>query len=366
MSSEYCVGIPEFFSLNWKRDPCICDKVISCRNEHFASKVCPIGIDFFEFPNGEFRLDFAHCNLRCIPCWAKQCPHKDHFNCYQVGYGYKESFTAEDVLERMICRSAKTNEYVKKNRTFQIRITGGEPLFSKERWNHLTEVLNILDRRLDSKQPYYSGPLGNRLRDYGDRRQQRRKRVVIQSNGILLGNTIPIDDFIDVIRSLRNLDVLFHLSVKGSNANEFGLLTKGDERLFTHQVELINSLDDARKFTRNFDFQIVLGFFHSKEYVLWNPYENKPMLIQPDHSFLDLVRRHWMGTFAEPLDFRQRMVEKAQTIQRCLQEDIVRKKSDVPESVLSRLKPLPCSGKKLGINKTFWNKLRANESKALS
>ena len=360
MSSEYCIGIPELFSLNWKKDPCICDKVISCRNERFASKGCPVGIDFFRFPNGEFRLDFAYCNLRCIPCWAKQCPHKDHFNCYQGGYGYKESFTAEDVLDRMICRSVKTNEYVKEDRTFQIRITGGEPLFSKERWSHLVEVLNTLDKRLDSKQPDYGGPLDNRLRDYGRHKQRRRKRVVVQSNGILLGDTIPFEDFIDVIRSLQNLEILFHLSIKGSNADEFGLLTKGNEKLFTCQVGLIDSLDEARKFAPNFDFQIVFGFFHSTEYVLWNPHKSKPMLTQPDLSFLALVRRNWMRTFVEPLDFRPRMVEKAQTIRRCIEEDIVRKKNDIPKNVLPQLEPLPFSGKKVRIDQTFWNQLNRN------
>jgi len=362
MSSEYCVCIPEFFSLNWKNDPCISDNVISCTNEVYAAKGCPIGIDFFRFPAGEFRLDFAHCNLRCVPCWAKQCPHEDHFNCYRDGYGYKESFTAEEIVERMICRSVRINEYVKGNRTFQIRITGGEPLLSKERWNHLVEMLNTLDRKLDSKQSDYSGPLDNRLRDYGRHGQRKRKRVVAQSNGILLGNTIPVDDFMDVVKSLRNLAILFHLSVKGSNADEFGLLTKGNEKLFTHQVELINSLKEARKFAGNFDFQIVFGFFHSREYILWNPHENKPMLIEPELSFFDLVKRNWMRTFVEPLDFRPRMVEKARTIQRCLKEDIVRRKSDVSKNVLSRLEPLPCSGKKVGIDRTFWNQLVGSDS----
>jgi len=55
------------------------------------------------------------------------------------------------------------------------------------------------------------------------------------------------------------------------------------------------------------------------------------------------------------------MVKKAQTIQGCIEEDIVRKKSDIPKNVLSRLEPLPCSGKKIGIGKTFWNQIRANE-----
>jgi len=360
MSSEYCVGIPELFSLNWKKDPCISGKIISCKNEHFASKGCPVGIDFFRFPTGEFRLDFAYCNLRCSPCWAKQCPHEDHFNCYRNGYGYKESFSAEEILERMVCRSVKTNEYVEKKRTFQIRVTGGEPLLSRERWNHLVDVLNSLDRRLDPKQPDYRGPLDNRLRDYGRHKQQKRKRVVIQSNGISLGDTIPVDDFTDVMKNLRNLAILFHLSVKGSNADEFGLLTKGDEKLFARQIGLISSLNETRRLAGNFDFQIVFGFFHSNEYVLWNPHENKPMLTQPDLSFLDLVKRNWTRTFVEPLDFRLRMVEKAQTIQRCLKEDIVKTRTDLSENLLSRLEPLPCSGKKLEINRTFWNRLRTN------
>jgi len=354
LSMEYCVGIPELFSLNWNRDPCVKGKEISCANRIFASKVCPVGVDFFRFPSGELRLDFAHCNLNCIPCWAKQCPHEEHFNCYQSGYGLKESFSAEEIVDRIVCRAQKLNDYVEAKKSFQIRITGGEPFFSQERWNHIVEILYILDRRVDPKQPDYSRSLGDRLHDYGPRGQPKRKRVVIQTNGILLGNLISINELTDTVRRLKRLNILLHHSIKGSKPLEFHLLTKANENLFTHQVKLISELSNVRKSLNNFDFQVVFGFFHSDKYILWNPEENKPMLTEPESFFLNEVKRNWQRTYVEPLDFRLRMIEKARTTERCLDKAILKKKSHSENRLTHKLEPLPRAGRKTRIDRTFW------------
>jgi len=356
MKSEYCVEIPELFSLNWNRDPCIEDGKISCTNKDFASKLCPVGVDFFRFPSGELRLDFAYCNLRCVPCWAKQCPHEEHFNCYRSGYGSKESFTPEEIVNRMVCRAQKLNEYVEAKKSFQIRITGGEPLLSKQRLNHIAEVLNILDRRVDSKQPDYSKALDYRLHDYGQRSQPKRKRVVIQTNGISLGKTVSASDLMDTVGNLKQLAILVHHSIKGSKPEEFHLLTRVDETLFDHQVELISELVNANRSIDNFDFQIVFGFFHSEEYILWSPKEKEPMLIEPDSLFLKEVKKNWERTYVEPLDFRSRMIENAQTVIRCLDKGIIKERSQLRKTTIAKLAPLPCAGRKARIKNTFWKK----------
>ena len=357
MNSEYCVGIPELFSLNWNKDPCIEGNMISCVSSDLAAKPCPVGVDFFRFPSGELRLDFAYCNLRCVPCWAKQCPHEEHFNCYQSGYGSKESFAPEEIVDRMICRAQKLNEYVEAKKSFQIRITGGEPLFSRERWNHIVEMLNILDRRLNSKQPYYSKSLDDRLHDYGQRGRPKRKRVVIQTNGISLGKIISFSDLTDTVKSLERLSILVHHSMKGSKPIEFHVLTEGNAKLFNHQVALISELVSVSKSIDNFDFQIVFGFFHSDEFILWNPQEDEPMLTEPDSSFLKEVKRNWQRTYVEPLDFRLRMIQSARTIGRCSDKGILKERTQVPKSIISQLDPLPRAGKKTRIYETFWRKL---------
>ncbi|MGA3192484.1 MAG: hypothetical protein ABSD73_08235 [Candidatus Bathyarchaeia archaeon] len=293
----------------------------------------------------------------CLPCWAKQCPHEEHFNCYQNGYGFKASFSPEEIVDRMICRAKKLNQYVDAQETFQIRITGGEPLLSKHRWNHVAEILNILDDRLDPEEPHYSKTLDNRLHGYGKRNGPKKKRLVIQTNGISLGKVISANDFMQTVKSLTQLNILVHHSMKGCKPVEFHLLTGADETLFNRQIESIGEFEYLSKSIDNFDFQIVLGFFHSQKYILWNPEEKEPMLTEPDSSFLGEVKRNWERTFAEPLDFRSRMINNARTTERCFEKGIVKERSQLKKSTISELEPLPCPGKKTMINGTFWRKL---------
>lgn len=357
MNGEYCVGIRELFSLNWGADPCVDDENVCCTNLSLSSKTCPVGVDFFRFPSGELRLDFALCNLRCVACWAKQCPHDEHFNCYQLGFGSKLSFSSEEIVERMVCRAKKVNEYLEADKSFQIRVTGGEPFLSVERWNHIAEMLSFLDEKLDPRASDYEESLDKRLHDYGSRNDVKRKRVVIQTNGTLLGRTISIEDVRDVVRGLKHLNVVIHNSIKGSNPDEFRLLTRSNKALFSHQVALINELLTACESTVNLDFQIVLGFFHSENHILWNPLEEKNMLTMPDQLLLREVKRNWERTYVEPLDFRSRMVENAHTIDRCLNEGIIKKREQVTRSSIVELEPLPHPGRKVKIKETFWRKL---------
>ena len=357
MSNEYCVGIPELFSLNWNKDPCKEGNQNSCTCLEFANKICPIGVDFFRFPSGELRLDFAHCNLNCIPCWAKQCPHQDHFNCYEDGYGFKETFNPQEIVDRIACRAQKLNEYVEANNSFQIRITGGEPFLSKKRWTHIAETLNILDNKLISNHPEYNEDLDERLRNYGKRGHPKRKRVVIQTNGIQLGLSISLKEITNLIASLEKISILLHLSFKGSNPTEFHQLTKGNPDWFNHQVDLIDQLCKITESNENFDFQIVFGFFHSDKYILWNQEEDAPMLIKPDKRFLEEIKKNWKRTYVEPLDFRFRMIEKAGTIRKSYEKGVIRDRNQILENVISKLNPLPSAGKKTKIINTFYERL---------
>jgi uncharacterized Fe-S cluster-containing radical SAM superfamily protein len=355
--SQYCVGIPELFSLNWREDPCIQNGKLICDNSKFASKPCPVGVDFFRFPSGELRLDCAYCNLMCIPCWAKQCPHENHFNCYRNGYGSKEEFTPEELVDRILCRAQRVNEYVATEKTFQIRFTGGEPIVSRKRWNHIVETLTILDRRLNSEECDYAESLDDRLHDYGPRGREKRKRVVIQTNGVFLERIISSNDLIDTIENFERISILVHHSIKGSNPHEFHRLTRSNKSLFHAQVELIDKLVDVSESVDNFDFHVVFGFFHSNRYLLWNPFKNQPMLIEPDSRFLRKVEENQNRTYVEPLDFRPRMVLNAGTIDRCIEKGIIQRKDDVENKLIAQLEPLPQAGQKTKISKTFWNNL---------
>lgn len=194
------------------------------------------------------------------------------------------------------------------------------------------------------------------MHDYGQRGRPERKRVVIQTNGILLGKIISLSDLADTVKNLERLSILVHHSLKGSRPVEFHILTEGSAKLFNHQVGLISELVDVSKSIDNFDFQIVFGFFHSDKFILWNPQEDKLMLTEPDSSFLKEIKRNRQRTYVEPLDFRLRMIQSARTIDRSFDKGIVKKISQIPKSVISQLDPIPFAGKKVRISRTFWGK----------
>ena len=142
--------------------------------------------------------------------------------------------------------------------------------------------------------------------------------------------------------------------MKGSTPIEFNQITKANADWFTNQVDLIRRLVDTSESNDNFDFQIVLGFFHSDKFILWNPQEDEPMLTNPDPTFLAEVMRNWERTYVEPLDFRLRMIENAGTIAKCFNTGIVKERNQISKKIISELEPLPISGRKTRISNTFW------------
>jgi uncharacterized Fe-S cluster-containing radical SAM superfamily protein len=138
--------------------------------------------------------DCCGCQLRCVFCWSGK--PRDHPE--SVGKFY----SAQDVV-RALTQCAKKHGYE------QLRISGNEPTLAKE---HLLEVLELVD------QTSYS--------------------FILETNGLLVD-----EEYARVLGNVRNLHV--RVSIKGSNPEEFALLTLARPEYFHYQIDALRHLREA-------------------------------------------------------------------------------------------------------------------------
>jgi len=138
--------------------------------------------------------DCCGCQLRCIFCWSGK--PRDHPEA--VGKFY----SPQDVFQALI-------HCAKKCKYRQLRISGNEPTLAKE---HLLEILELVD------QTSYS--------------------FILETNGLLIDK-----DYAESLKKFRNLHV--RVSIKGSNPEEFALLTLAKPEYFHYQVNALRHLYGA-------------------------------------------------------------------------------------------------------------------------
>jgi uncharacterized Fe-S cluster-containing radical SAM superfamily protein len=164
-----------------------------------------------------------------------------------------------------------------------IRFTGGEPTIY---WKEVIEVL----KQLANNETTVDIP------------------IVIQTNGISIGNgTVNVYELNRT--PFNRLKILFELSIKGTNSEEFELLTRTSKKLYAYQIKAYKLLKNARSHNRNLSFICVLGIYHSSNkekestFVFVYPNSNIPMFDRHkpwDKEFENMwkeTKRKW----AEPL-----------------------------------------------------------------
>lgn len=210
----------------------------------------------------EIRTDLSGCNLLCHFCWSP-ASRPDH----------------ESVLVSVAEVSTATIAWLKKDQTF-IRFTGGEPTLQ---WSAVRDCLRNLQGATDSFKP----------------------PVLIQTNGIEIGKG-KID--LSILTADPDSFYLFELSFKGTNEEEFALLTGKASDLYQYQVQGYQRLCELSRVARNVSVIAVLGVYHSAtqrdaKYAFVNPQSKKllfddPTLWQPAFSSLwRTARLKWV----EPL-----------------------------------------------------------------
>lgn len=204
----------------------------------------------------EVRWDFSGCNLQCLFCWSPA----------------SRPAVTEDPARTLTTREVVTGTIQSlrdKSRAF-IRFTGGEPTLQ---WFYLNDALTELPAELGTQRP----------------------PILIQTNGIEIGKGTAR---LDTLRSDPSQCYLFELSFKGTNRDEFALLTGKPAELFEQQVAGYQKLLDVSRASPNVRVVAVLGIYHSSirglsKYAFVNPRTGRLLFDDPgiwDPAFATLCR----------------------------------------------------------------------------
>ncbi len=186
----------------------------------------------------EIRWDLSGCNLRCLFCWSPASrPFETNDPVLTV--------TSEEV-------AAETLRSVRDRSRAFIRFTGGEPTIQ---WNDLADVLMHCNVAAMLPKP----------------------PILFQTNGIEIGKgTVALD----VLTENTAQYYLFELSFKGTNPDEFSLLTGKTPDLYKFQLDGYQRLLELSRAGRNVRVVAVLGVYHSStrgpsKYAFVNPSNGK-------------------------------------------------------------------------------------------
>lgn len=233
----------------------------------YSPKICvypPESPEFFEL-----RWDLVGCILGCEFC--KNLASKPE----KLGNQITE-LNSTQIFDKI------TQNIVEPSKSF-IRFTGGEPVIY---WKELLEVL----KQLANNETTVDIP------------------IIIQTNGISIGNgTVNIYELTRT--PFNRLKILFELSIKGTNSEEFELLTRTSKKLYAYQIKAYKLFKNARSHNRNLSFICVLGIYHSSimgkqsKFVFAYPNSNTPMFDghKPWDKEFEKMWKETKRKWAEPL-----------------------------------------------------------------
>jgi len=171
----------------------------------------------------EIGWDFVDCILGCDFCWSSEFKPKT-----------TKKLNVELRPNQIIQNTIKN--IVKPSTSF-VRFSGGEPTLH---WKTLLHVF----RYFAEDDLLVNIP------------------ILIQTNGISIG--MGTTNIFELNRPpFNNLKFLFELSLKGTNSEEFELLTRTSKKLYTHQLTAYKILKNCHNHNPNLSFITVLGIYHS-------------------------------------------------------------------------------------------------------
>jgi uncharacterized Fe-S cluster-containing radical SAM superfamily protein len=146
--------------------------------------------------SGIASADCCGCNLRCVFCWSG-APRDN-----PEGLG---KFHSPNQIFNSLTRCAEKFNYE------QLRVTGNEATIGR---SHLLKLLELID--------------------------QTKFTFILETNGILIGHD---PDFAKQLAKFKCVNV--RVSVKGTNPQEFSILTGATPEAFTLQLKALKNLLDA-------------------------------------------------------------------------------------------------------------------------
>ncbi len=223
-------------------------------------------------PPGEIVLRSAFCNLKCIPCFAYNYswPEKARENKEVV------DVSVDRLLDEFI--TFLNEKPIPGNKTFYnwFRILGGEPFLNRK---SLEDYVKVLIKIPDDISLKFNNS------------------ILIQTNGVILGSYFPdekdkLREIFDPIRH-KPFKVVIEISIKGSNCEEFRIVTQTSERaakkLHEEHLKACQAMKYVHHHISNIDWTAVAGFgigvtnlvnrnFESKGYIktFYHPKTNLP------------------------------------------------------------------------------------------
>jgi uncharacterized Fe-S cluster-containing radical SAM superfamily protein len=202
---------------------------------------------YCEYRSGyhEIRWDVVGCNLKCQFCWSPAS---------------RPQQTSEPSVQKSATEvfHDTLNALSDPSKTF-IRFTGGEPTLY---WDDFSCALDMFDGNDTISQI----------------------PVLIQTNGIEIGRG---NATLEGLLSCTSQLYLFELSFKGTNGEEFSLLTTKDPELYQHQLKAYEVLADFSQRSSRIRVVAVLGVYHSalkskSKYAFINPTSDAILFDNPD------------------------------------------------------------------------------------
>lgn len=232
----------------------------------------------------EIRWDLVDCILGCDFCG-------DHF--------FKSKKTNERTMElspNQVFHDTLKN--IKKPFKSFVNFAGGEPALY---WKKLLQVFeNFAENEILVNVP-----------------------ILIKTNGISIGmGTTKLHELKNY--PFNELKILFELSIKGTNAKEFELLTRTSKELYRYQLMAYKMLKNVQSHNPNFSFITVLGFYHSSvkgkrsEYAFVYPSDQTLMYegYRPRDKEFERIWNETERKWVEPLrSYSKRFLENV--LQRC-------------------------------------------------
>jgi len=192
----------------------------------------------------ELALRFAGCNLRCGPCFAS-------------GYSWPELFRKNRRVVGNISSSGAIEEYKKipypanYSKYNWLRILGGEPFLNDNYAQFLFDVIFGISE-IDSKK-FNNG-------------------IIIQTNGVYLGGgnvEILKRKLQELYRINPSVKVAIEISIKGTNLEEFKLITQTDNAdFFRFNLKSYYNLMQLTPDLPNLRPMIIAGFGINESYLL--------------------------------------------------------------------------------------------------
>ncbi|MEM4235062.1 MAG: hypothetical protein QXU75_07935 [Candidatus Methanomethylicaceae archaeon] len=200
-------------------------------------------------PPYEISLRFAGCILRCGACFAS-------------GYSWSDRYLQSTRVQRNIPLDRLIKDYEaipRVGKTYNwMRILGGEPLQNEEYINYLFAFLKIIAERDTSIF---------------------RNGIVIQTNGIFIGTrgSELVRRHLEELYSINpQLRISIEISIKGTNPEEFALLTQSSTDLFKANIQAYYEL--LKIGAPNLRPTVIAGFGISESLLLTNGRSGKSLM----------------------------------------------------------------------------------------